>query len=242
MQGHHYSAVDVTQAFYLYQNRFWNFLFGDSLTDLADHSLGSHALEKALERGMVHLPWWQFSNLYKGKAPTFDVITCNHMLCEMHHDSVSYTFRLCQDLLAQSSGPRAVVLEGWGWHAMNRLANVVETIYKFGFVIAHSDEKISVLLRREDAEPGSFAEYPDCIKTHGIVWNNGKLYIDESVLPFTAPGSNINKLINESRARHAKQQKITSSEATAYLTALVGEENLRTDDEMFWDYVTHQRE
>jgi hypothetical protein len=191
---------------------------------------------------MVHLPWWQFSNLYKGKVPAFDVITCNHMLCEMQVDSLSYTFRLCQDLLAQSDGPRAVVLEGWGWNAMNRLANVVETIYKFGFVIAHSDEKITILLRREDAEAGGFIEYSQSIQTHGIVWNNGKLYIDETVVPFKAPQTKLFNLITESRERHATQQNVTSGEATAYLTELVGEENLRTDDEKFWDYVTHKRE
>lgn len=243
--GYGYMAYDVTQAFYLYQSNLWSYLYGARAIDLAHTPLSSLQLDQLLaKRGeeafSIHLPWWELIKLPQGRIPTVDIITCNHVLCEMHNASLSFTAKLARLMLEQSKGPRLVVFEGWGWHATNRITTVAAELYKLGFVLLHHDPSISVLGLRTDVRPGQYPELEQVVATGGLAWHRGSCYVDEGVNRFE--GSAISQKLTSARQLHQQHRNIRASEVLSRLVSLVGEEAIATEDERFFDFIERPNE
>ncbi|MFN8391624.1 MAG: hypothetical protein U0136_15150 [Bdellovibrionota bacterium] len=240
--NYRYMSYDVTQAFYLYQNRLLSHLYGSRLVEVATGGLSGKHIEHLLsgEAGFlpaIHLPWWEAMRLPQGHIPTVDIVTCNHVLCEMHYMSLSFMAKLCRLMLEGSSGPRLVVFEGWGWHATNRLSTVVGELYRHGFVLAHQDPHISVLALRADVNAGQFPEVGAAVDTHGINWSAGKCFVEEGVKPFDGPA--IGRKLAESRERLRSRQTVSKEIVRNHLVSLVGENGLTTEDEHFLNFIEH---
>ena len=244
--GYPYAATDVTQAFYLYQDRLWNQLFPGRVVDGAVQMLPGSVLDTLLSQRaphshLVHIPWWEWARLYKSTPPTVDMITCNHVLCEMHHDALLYLFRMARLMFEKSTGPRCIVFEGWGWNAMNRLAFVAQSLYQQGFVLVHNDEQISVAVPREMAQPGTFLPPDQLILGSEITWNNGKLYISEGVRPFQSPGDWSQRVLR-GRQRIAGEITVKPAEVKSFLASVATPDVLATEDELFWKFIQHPSE
>jgi len=241
--GYSYMSNDVTQAFYLYQNFVWNFLHGDRVQELAIAPASIDRINELLARqgkdsSLIHLPWWEYCKLPFGKIPTVDIITCNHILCEMHSTSLSFFAKLARLMLEQSNGARKIIFEGWGWNASNRVSTIVGEFYKNGFVLAHQDENITVLSLKSDTQNGAYLEFtPEAFTNGGLAFASGKCYLDEYVRNFSSTNSVVYKNIFEARERHKSRLTVNCEMVRAALVPLVGEEGLMTEDEKLMHFI-----
>jgi len=144
LESYPYVATDVAQAFYLYQNHFWNFITEGKVIELARDSGSKGGLPAPAPGEVVHVPWWRFASLRPGDAPPFAVVTCNHTFCEMHPACLGFTLSIARDFENGTQGP-TFVFEGWGSGVKNSASSVAERFYRSGFAIAHHDSKITII-------------------------------------------------------------------------------------------------
>src|SRR6266566_966156 len=123
-----YAASDITQAFYLAQNRLWDHASGGCLRDLA----ADPAWDGTLAPGQpVHIPWWEFFSLPERGVPSVDVVTCNHALAEVHPNSMAFALRVAHEMLS-GDGMKVFVFEGWGFERFVPRSMITEQFYRFG--------------------------------------------------------------------------------------------------------------
>lgn len=96
--GHRYISMDTTQAFYLWQSRFFHYFAGDAFVEQAFVKTG----ESPPAGHVTHIPWWHFvSNI--GEAPIrADVVVCEQAISEMHAWASRYTALTAKGVLADS--------------------------------------------------------------------------------------------------------------------------------------------
>ena len=90
--GLNYIGLEVTQAFYIFQSKFWNFCFKNNYSNFV--------FENEIKK-VNHIPWWQWCS-DKLKPFNIDLIVANHVLCEMHPNALLYTFNKSIDLSSTS--------------------------------------------------------------------------------------------------------------------------------------------
>ena len=89
-EDYEYRSVEVAQAFFLHQNRLWS------------------AIEHE-EIAWKQIPWWKF--YADDNDWSFNVITANHMLCEMHPHARAYLMKAAKKMLGDDG---VFVFEGAG--------------------------------------------------------------------------------------------------------------------------------
>ena len=94
--GHTYASVDSTQAFYLWQNRLFEWLAPGELTELG--SIGVSAL--ATRTRIVHVPWWEYCNFFENVPLTADIVVCEAVLKELSTSGLKYVLRMSREMLA----------------------------------------------------------------------------------------------------------------------------------------------
>lgn len=147
LESYPYTATDITQAFYLYQNHLWNFVSQGKVVELAATNGPEDTMWDPAPGEVLHVPWWAFAKLEPDSTPSYDIITCNHVLCEMNLDSLGFTLNIAQSLLSNTERPM-IVFEGWGCGQQLRRSVVNERLYRWGFGIVHNDPMITVLSPR----------------------------------------------------------------------------------------------
>jgi len=102
LAGNKYASMDNTQAFYLWQNRFYSSLFGNDVYESAEDSQLNFDLLKTAK--ISHLPWWHFASLYKEKKLdlSYDIVICDHALAEMTDNAFKYLLKLANTMLGNS--------------------------------------------------------------------------------------------------------------------------------------------
>jgi hypothetical protein len=151
-EGLPYASTDVTQAFYLLQNHLWN---GLKLTNVAELAhLSSEISLPTPQSGLtIHLPWWKYTALEVKQVPSFDVVLCNHALCEMHNWSMRYTLAMAREMLRANDGFKAFIFEGWGDPDITGdYGSVEEAFETLGFKQAYRDTRITVYLPPSHAD------------------------------------------------------------------------------------------
>ena len=131
LDGLNYTGVENTQAFYLWQNRLWE--------EAASGSFADQAESNSLAR-VTHIPWWRVVDLdLELQTPSFDLVTANHCLCEMHLRAMKYYLRWANRQLRES--PLGVFLfEGWGWDGLRLPTVVAEEFHRCGFAMCHNQK------------------------------------------------------------------------------------------------------
>jgi len=226
-QGYPYASTDVAQAFYLYQNHFWNFISQGNLVELAGSANDGPALRAIPEGGSVHIPWWKFAQLKLQDVPEFDIVTCNHALCEMHPFSLAYTLKIAQAALSQKSSAESMkvfLFEGWGARDVASIAQVSKRFYKTGFVFVFLDAFFTALVPRESAYA------VDCLKLprQNNSWEPN-VYATE-----TNP---VSKAVLLSRKVEEAERTVTLDEINAFYTGLLGSTDHLTPDEQFFKFI-----
>lgn len=143
-QGHSLVTTDVSQGFYLIQNRLWNALFPGEVIELASPSATANFIS---DEKITHIPWWKYSLMREKDFANIDVVTCNHVLCEMHNWSMRFTIRVAEECFKKNPSLSAFIFEGWGDPALIGDYDLVEEAFaKYGFIKAFSDSLIAIFV------------------------------------------------------------------------------------------------
>ena len=223
--GYPYAATDVTQAFYLYQNHLLDFISNGQAWEGAEKTISPAMLGNIPPGSAAHIPWWDFVQMRPESVPQFDIVTCNHALCEMHPDSLRFTLKIARALLEGQAGPKAFIFEGWGWKSAlpNKVGSVAEAtdlLYRFGFSLVHNDSKITVFA------PTGTENSVNCFP-----WEQ----LSASYVPnyFTAANNPLAQAILLGRQEHQAVEKIGLEPVNNFYTNLLGSEDHLTPDEHF---------
>jgi hypothetical protein len=138
VNNYSYSSTDITQAFYLHQNRYFNYITKQNLHEV----LSFDSVHDLYESKNCHIPWWIYAELWKHKIPQFDLITCNHALAEMHMNSLKYTLKLSSLMLEKSNG--FFVFESWGYDKFIKSPVIHRLFEQNGFILLWNSRELTV--------------------------------------------------------------------------------------------------
>ena len=112
LAGYRYSAVEVSQAFYLCQSNLW---------------------EAVGLRPHVHFTWWQWADEMPTRA---ELVTANHVLCEMHPYAVGFlAYR------AKGIGMKNLILDSWGLQRIPS-ESVIRKFKEFGYSVSDFGKEV----------------------------------------------------------------------------------------------------
>jgi len=131
--GYQYLGVEVTQAFYLYQNRFWHKAYGTLLSELVG---AEDRIEFVNGNSMLHIPWWKWVDTTYA-LPKIDLVVCNHTLCEMDRAARLFTFGRISALF-KKQGYGFVVVEGFGSSLTSTQAQAIDDLALVGLELIHT--------------------------------------------------------------------------------------------------------
>lgn len=98
LAGHRHVSMDITQAYYLWQNRLFESLAGDGFADLANPET---PLAEDPSKSLIHLPWWRFVQMHATGCPFQpDLVICDHALNEISTVALRYMLRIVNSRLA----------------------------------------------------------------------------------------------------------------------------------------------
>lgn len=252
LEGYPYAATDVAQAFYLYQNHFWNFISDSKVLELARDGVSNEQLAAPSPGGAVHIPWWEFVKLRPESVPQFDIVTANHVLCEMHPDSLAFALRIAQALLRGNETPKAFVFEGWGCQLNRTRASVAEEFYRFGFNIVHNDRWITVFVPYGTEYAVDYLPLPKrSISNKFIRGLNYYLGLAQGApLPvktayepceYASARNPLSRSVLLSRNSEQPGRTVAIEHVNALYTDLLGSEDHLSPDEHFWKFVKSRR-
>ena len=159
--GQRYASTDITQGFYLWQNRFLRGLAGDRLHEWAENG----PPEDPGRFQVNHIPWWEYLALRKTPRLKADVVVSNAVLCEMTSDALRYTARAARDML--SGSPIGMVLYGAiGWEQETNHADVKRAFIEAGFKPV-ANRLFSAFLLEENEVPPAFNDLSNDIPLFG---------------------------------------------------------------------------
>lgn len=138
LDNYSYSSTDITQAFYLHQNRYFNYITKQNLHEI----LSFDSVHDLYESKNCHIPWWIYAELWKHKIPQYELITCNHALAEMHMNSLKYTLKLSSLMLEKSNG--FFVFESWGYDKFIKSPVIHRLFEQNGFMLLWNSRELTV--------------------------------------------------------------------------------------------------
>jgi hypothetical protein len=232
LEGYPYAATDVTQAFYLYQNHLWNFISKGNVFEGAKEKITPDLLGAIPPGSAVHIPWWEFVQLKPESVPEFDIVTCNHALCEMHLDSLRFTLRMARSFLESQNSLKAFVFEGWGYKqntkiSVGSVALATDMFYRFGFSLVHNDSRLTIF-----APSGTKNAIGSC------PWED----LSNSYVPnyFAAVDNPLCQAVLKGRQETQSLEKVDIKEVNAFYTELLGSEDHLSPDEHFCKLVSRR--
>lgn len=135
LDGHRYTALEASQAFFVYQS----VLFRDTFGDEYHEGLDAHANSR-----VSHIPWWELCR-ESYRLPKFTAASANHMLAEMNKGGLTFLF----EKLSQSQERGFMVLAESLGSRSNTYGSVLRTIMSQGF---HAVEESETLWRFQKTE------------------------------------------------------------------------------------------
>lgn len=125
--GYRYSCTDVTQAFYLVQNRVLN-----SFAVINELCMG-----EMVENGNYHIPYWKMWTM-RNNEDVVDIVTCNHSLLEMSSSALKFYLRFCYDRL-KNSNYGFFFFQGTGWNVEGSVFTLFEKFNQYGYSLVYYD-------------------------------------------------------------------------------------------------------
>ena len=243
LQGYPYTATDVSQAYYLYQNHIWNSVSDGQVRELAQEGNGDIRWTAPPAGGAIHVPWWQFARLTPDAVPSFDIVTCNHAIREMQPKSLGFSLRMAREFLKDNQAPKAFVFEGWGSGLINSDANVTARFYDLGFVLAHNDPFISVFVPKGSPWGKSGLELPRFNRSlrsqardlaRQIAGSSTRLRnAGFTPVHYGSPENPASRAITEGREATKTQTSVGIDEILKFYTEVLGQEDHSSPDERF---------
>lgn len=129
-----YFGIEITQAFYLYQS---NFYYSTYQKDYSNYALGVE------EKKINQIPWWLW--VQKNVDIKFNLATANHVLCEMHPNSLLFTFKKIINLY-EDPEKKILICEGMGSRKFSSAEHVVFLMRKIGWNLCNNTDDIFVFI------------------------------------------------------------------------------------------------
>lgn len=136
-EGYKYRCIEVTQAFYLLQNRLlpWFALATDELvTDPFNDSQ------------FTHFPYWKVWE-YKNEVVDTDIFTCNHALLEMSMSAILFYLRIAKKWM-EKSALGFFLVRSWGWSTLSKKEEVVSLFIDENYELVYMDNERRIALFR----------------------------------------------------------------------------------------------
>lgn len=125
-----YSATDVTQAFYLIQNRLFEYISKNKINELTNQELD-------ITSSCIHVPYWKLWELKDNPFP-IDIAISNHALLEMSPNSLRFYLNFCKEAM-KNSHDGFFVFQGGGWRIDQNLVDLIELFEEYGFYLKYFD-------------------------------------------------------------------------------------------------------
>jgi hypothetical protein len=131
--GFNYISTDITQSFYMYQHFLNKNIWSENFYEGAESDVGSYDFNSY---GSIHIPWWHWVD-EELELPELDLVVINHVLTEMHENSVRYLLSkiVNNHLIKKNKEPTYIFIEGFGNETFRSADSVVKTMDEYGFNI-----------------------------------------------------------------------------------------------------------
>jgi hypothetical protein len=244
LRGHKYVSTDVTQAMYVYQNHLWNYILPGRFHELVTEDGDIGELLSSDGPIGIHIPWWKYLSLF-GLPQLFkvDVVTANHVLCEMPPGGRAYTIKLARRLLDEGVLGPAFVFEGWGaYEGWGTSATVtpytVTSLFKeIGYALRFDDMRLTVL------EPVPVVNKKRSLATR--ISRRGRREIRQllgrrptPIRPRAEPVTRVTEAISKGRLDYAGKKKHNSIEVASLLKSALQLPSLETPNEQFYKFIS----
>lgn len=125
-----YSATDVTQAFYLIQNRLFDYITNGDINELVNQSIN-------VDSKCIHVPYWKLWEMRENPI-NIDLAISNHALLEMSPNSLRFYLNFCK-MAMKNSKEGLFVFQGGGWRIDQNLIDLIELFDEYGFYLKYFD-------------------------------------------------------------------------------------------------------
>jgi hypothetical protein len=128
MTGFRYLSYDVTQGYYLWQSFLLDIMSNGEFSETA----ALPSFPAAQQNQVVHLPWWQYTDMLTNPSVSADVVYSNANLGEMSLLSLKHVLHISRFMLKDS--PIGVFMYlSTGMLAQNSLESLAVEFNQFGF-------------------------------------------------------------------------------------------------------------
>lgn len=228
-----YYATDVTQAFYLIQNRLFNYILNGEVNELVHQNL-------CVDAKCIHIPYWKLWDM-KDRPINFDLVISNHALLEMSPNSLRFYLNFCKKAM-KNSNDGLFVFQGGGWRIDSNLIDLIELFDEYGFYLKyfnHSKEIACFSLKEGSVKSETIAALKDLLdkgvekeKIYAL-GTNINYRLDSSQIFFC---DNVGKKMNAAFNKIAKKEKIDIEQVKEYYDSLKAKK-MSPDDE-FANYIS----
>lgn len=221
MNGYKVYGTDVTQGFYMFQNKFLNFISENNVYEMAYTENDF----KKIKEGIVHIPYWKLYDL-KDNVFNVDIFVANGCLCEMSRNSLLYYLALSKEMLKQSKY-KLFVFQDPGACFFRKSGELVFEFYNMGYKLIHSDNNI-IIFTTDDQNS---IDNNDLIKIYKENYF-GNNYIENN---------NISKKMNECRKNMRDVKKVPYDELIGFYRSIIDEKSFYSPDEVFLKFIGYNR-
>ena len=125
-----YSSTDVTQAFYLIQNRLFDYIKAGKINEMVIEELNNNS-------DCIHIPYWKLWEIRENPFD-IDIAVSNHALLEMNSNSIRFYLNFCNNAMKKNK-EGLFVFQGGGWRIDNNLIDLIELFDEYGFYLKYFD-------------------------------------------------------------------------------------------------------
>lgn len=225
-----YISTDVTQSFYLVQNRLYDYISKNGVNELVTDELDRNS-------SCIHIPYWKMWET-RYDPIDIDILTSNHALLEMSQNSLRFYLNYFKTSMDKNNG--ALVFQGGGWRIHQNLVDLINLFDEHGYKLQYFDHYNEVLAFSTTGENlkneviralNELLLNPQTDKIHALGDNivsrleDGKVYYCDEL------GNKIKKYFDTID----KEEKISYSDLTSYYDTY---NNIKESyDDEFGDYI-----
>ena len=229
--GYNYSATDVTQAFYLIQNRLFDYITNHNTNELVNEDLDDTSK-------CIHIPYWKLWEM-RNNPIDMDLVVSNHALLEMNPNALRFYLNFCKKAMENKEG--LFVFQGGGWRINQNLIDLIELFDDYGFNLKYFDHskeiaafsliegsiKKDVLIALKELLKND----KDFTKIYGLGLNINSRLKKDDIFFCDELGNRMNDRFNEI----AKTDKVSIERVNEYYDSLCYDDI--SPDEEFSDYI-----
>lgn len=134
-EGYEYASTDITQAFYLLQNRLMENVCEGSAEECLESVLTLH--ERQTPNSMLHIPWWKIWELRDSDLEA-DIIVANHNLLEMHERALRFYLQYGKRLM-RNSRYHLLVAQGLGSGALRSPKYLMALLLEYDYRLVYTN-------------------------------------------------------------------------------------------------------